>query len=146
MTFDLHKLRLLRELKHRGTLSAVAAALSYSPSSVSQQLSQLEAQVGLPLLEPVGRRVRLTPQAEILVGHTEAVLEQLERAEADIAASLAGPTGRLRIACYQTAAFALAPNALTCCATPTRDYGSTSPRPSPSRPFPPCSPTTSTWS
>ncbi|MEU1372205.1 LysR substrate-binding domain-containing protein [Streptomyces triculaminicus] len=113
MTFDLHKLRLLRELKHRGTLSAVAAALSYSPSSVSQQLSQLEAQVGLPLLEPVGRRVRLTPQAEILVAHTEAVLEQLERAEADLATSLAGLTGRLRIACYQTAAFALAPNALT---------------------------------
>ncbi|MFI9203050.1 LysR family transcriptional regulator [Streptomyces sp. NPDC053048] len=111
--FDLHKLRLLRELKHRGTLAAVAAALSYSPSSVSQQLSQLEAQAGVPLLEPVGRRVRLTPQAEILVGHTEAVLERLERAEADIAASLTGLTGILRIACYQSAAFALAPHLLT---------------------------------
>jgi DNA-binding transcriptional LysR family regulator len=85
--FDLHRLRLLRELKHRGTLAAVAAALSYAPSSVSQQLSQLEAEVGVRLLEPVGRRVRLTEQAEILVAHTEAVLERLERAEADIATS-----------------------------------------------------------
>ncbi|OLZ74732.1 LysR family transcriptional regulator [Streptomyces sp. IMTB 2501] len=110
--FDLHRLRLLRELKHRGTLAAVAAALSYAPSSVSQQLSQLEAEVGVPLLEPVGRRVRLTEQAEILVAHTEAVLERLERAEADIAASLSDLTGTLRIASFQTAALALVPTAL----------------------------------
>ncbi|MEV0261420.1 LysR substrate-binding domain-containing protein [Streptomyces sp. NPDC050617] len=111
--FDLHRLRLLRELKHRGTLAAVAAALSYSPSSVSQQLSQLEAEVGVPLLEPVGRRVRLTEQAEILVAHTEAVLERLERAEADIAASLTDLSGSLRVATFQTAALTLVPAALT---------------------------------
>lgn len=110
--FDLHRLRLLRELKHRGTLAAVAAALSYAPSSVSQQLSQLEAEVGVPLLEPVGRRVRLTEQAEILVAHTEAVLARLERAEADIAASLTELTGTVRIAAFQTAALALVPAAL----------------------------------
>ncbi|WP_171166974.1 LysR substrate-binding domain-containing protein [Streptomyces sp. I05A-00742] len=110
--FDLHRLRLLRELKHRGTLAAVAAALSYSPSTVSQQLSQLETEVGVKLLEPVGRRVRLTDQAEILVAHTEAVLERLERAEADIATSLAGLTGSLRVAAFQTAALALVPGAL----------------------------------
>ncbi|MEO5874347.1 MAG: LysR substrate-binding domain-containing protein [Streptosporangiaceae bacterium] len=110
---DLHRLRLLRELKHRGTLAAVAAALSYSPSSISQQLSLLEAEVGVPLLEPVGRRVRLTPQAEILVGHTEALLERLERAEADVAASLTRLTGTLRVASFQTAALALVPPALT---------------------------------
>ncbi|MEU6658791.1 LysR family transcriptional regulator [Streptomyces sp. NPDC046821] len=110
--FDLHRLRLLRELKHRGTLAAVAAALSYAPSSVSQQLSLLEAEVGVPLLEPVGRRVRLTEQAEILVAHTEAVLERLQRAEADIAGSLTDLTGTLRIASFQTAALALVPAAL----------------------------------
>ncbi|ARX84490.1 MULTISPECIES: LysR substrate-binding domain-containing protein [Streptomyces] len=111
--YDLHRLRLLRELKHRGTLAAVAAALSYSPSTVSQQLSQLEAEAGVPLLEPVGRRVRLTAQAEILVAHTEAVLERLERAEADIAASLPGLTGAVRVAAFQTAALALVPDALS---------------------------------
>ncbi|MER0479692.1 LysR substrate-binding domain-containing protein [Streptomyces sp. Edi2] len=110
---DLHRLRLLRELKHRGTLAAVAAALSYSPSSVSQQLSVLEAEAGVALLEPVGRRVRLTEQAEILVAHTEVLLERLERAEADIAASLAAVTGTLRVAAFQTAVLALVPPALT---------------------------------
>ncbi|MFI1016824.1 LysR substrate-binding domain-containing protein [Streptomyces sp. NPDC020965] len=111
--FDLHRLRLLRELKHRGTLAAVAAALSYSPSSVSQQLSQLESEVGVPLLEPVGRRVRLTEQGEILVAHTEAVLERLEQAEAEIAASLVDLTGTLRVASFQTAALSLVPAALS---------------------------------
>ncbi|KNB50563.1 LysR family transcriptional regulator [Streptomyces caatingaensis] len=113
MTYDLHRLRLLRELKHRGTLAAVAAALSYSPSTVSQQLSRLEAETGVRLLEPAGRRVRLTAQAEILVAHTEAVLERLERAEADIAASATGLTGTLRVAAFQTAALVLLPAALT---------------------------------
>ncbi|MEV5827306.1 LysR family transcriptional regulator [Spirillospora sp. NPDC052242] len=110
---DLHRLRLLRELKHRGTLAAVAEALAYSPSTISQQLAVLEREAGVPLLEPVGRRVRLTPQAEILVAHTEAVLERLERAEADLAASLEGLTGTLRVAAFQTAALALVPDALS---------------------------------
>ena len=92
--YDVHRLRLLLELSRRGTLSAVAAALSYSPSTISQQLSQLEVEVGTPLLEPAGRRVRLTPQAEILVSHAETVLRQLEAAETAVARSLAELTGR----------------------------------------------------
>jgi DNA-binding transcriptional LysR family regulator len=110
--YNLRRLQILRELKHRGTLAAVAAALSYSPSTVSQQLSLLEKEVGAPLLAPHGRRVRLTPQAEILVSHTEAVLRRLDRAAADIAASLAEVTGTLRVAGFQTAALALLPRAL----------------------------------
>ncbi|HEY2262071.1 MAG TPA: LysR family transcriptional regulator, partial [Streptosporangiaceae bacterium] len=73
---DLHRLRLLRELKHRGTLAAVADALAYTPSAISQQLSVLEAEAGVPLLERAGRRLRLTPAAERLVEHTEAILER----------------------------------------------------------------------
>ena len=86
---DVHRLRLLRELDRRGTLAAVARALSYSPSAISQQLSQLETETGVALLEPAGRGVRLTPQARILVEHTEVILKQLEEAEADLRASLA---------------------------------------------------------
>lgn len=110
--YDLHRLRVLRELKYRGTLAEVARALSYSPSSISQQLTLLEAEVGVPLLDPVGRRVRLTEQAEILVAHAEAVLRQLEMAEADIAKSLVEIGGALHVAAFQTAALTLIPHAL----------------------------------
>jgi DNA-binding transcriptional LysR family regulator len=44
---DLRRLRLLRELARRGTITAVAEALSYSPSpAVSQQLTALEKETG----------------------------------------------------------------------------------------------------
>jgi hypothetical protein len=46
---DAHRLRLLRELRHRGTLAAVARALGYSPSTISHQLAVLERKAGVPL-------------------------------------------------------------------------------------------------
>jgi len=110
---DVHRLRLLRELDRRGTLAAVARALSYSPSAVSQQLSQLEAETGVALLEPVGRGVRLTAQARILVAHTEVILEQLEEAEAELRASLTEVRGTLRVASFQSVLLALVPDVLT---------------------------------
>ena len=116
---DLRRLRLLRELKIRGTLADVAAALSYSPSSVSQQLALLEKEVGVELLRKTGRRVVLTPQAEVLVTHTAELLETLERAEADLAASLTTVSGTVRVAVFQSAALALMPDALTAI---IRDY------------------------
>ncbi|AOS63895.1 LysR substrate-binding domain-containing protein [Actinoalloteichus hymeniacidonis] len=110
---DLHRLRLLRELSRRGTLAAVAKALSYTPSAISQQLTRLEEEVGVPLREQVGRKVRLTAQGEILVAHTEAVLERLERAESELAASMTELTGTLRIAAFQTTMLSLVPEALS---------------------------------
>ncbi|NGY59988.1 LysR family transcriptional regulator [Lentzea sp. NEAU-D13] len=110
---DLRRLRLLRELARRGTIAAVAEALSYSPSAVSQQLAALEKETGVRLLEPAGRRVRLTAQADLLVTHTEVLLEEMERAEAALAQSLGENVGTLRVAAFQTAVLALVPNALT---------------------------------
>ena len=110
---DVRRLRLLRELKIRGTLAEVAAALQYSPSSVSQQLALLEKEVGVELLRKTGRRVQLTPQAEVLVAHTAQLLETLDQAEADLAASLTTVTGTVRIAVFQSAALALMPGTLT---------------------------------
>ncbi len=110
---DVRRLRLLRELKIRGTIAEVASALNFSPSSVSQQLSVLEQETGVELLRKVGRRVQLTPQAEILVGHTDALLDTLERAEADLGASLTTVSGTIRVAVFQSAALALMPVALS---------------------------------
>jgi DNA-binding transcriptional LysR family regulator len=110
---DVRRLRLLRELKIRGTLAEVAAALQYSPSSVSQQLALLEKEAGVELLRKTGRKVQLTPQAEVLVAHTAQLLETLEQAEADLAASLTTVSGTVRIAVFQSAALALMPDTLT---------------------------------
>jgi len=63
---DPRKLHLLRELAQRGTIAAVAEALSFTPSAVSQQLSALEREAGVPLLERTGRTVALTPAGHLL--------------------------------------------------------------------------------
>ncbi|MBT2448734.1 LysR family transcriptional regulator [Streptomyces sp. ISL-43] len=109
---DVRRLRLLRELARRGTIAAVAEALSFSPSAVSQQLGVLEREAGLPLLERTGRRVRLTPAGQNLVRHAEAVLELLEQADADLAEARSGLAGALRIGSFPTATRAIVPAAL----------------------------------
>ncbi|MEU8616014.1 LysR family transcriptional regulator, partial [Actinoplanes sp. NPDC048791] len=56
---DLRRLRLLRELRDRGTVTAVGSALHMTSSAVSQQLALLAKDVGAPLLEPHPPPVRL---------------------------------------------------------------------------------------
>ena len=99
---DLRRLRLLRELNERGTIAAVADALQFTPSAVSQQLAQLEREAGVPLLERQGRGVRLTDAALMLVEHAEALLERAELAEAELAAAAGTVAGRGRIAGFQS--------------------------------------------
>src|SRR4051794_16900640 len=94
---ELRRLRLLRELNERGTIAAVADALRYTPSAVSQQLTTLEREAGVPLIEPAGRGVRLTDAALVLVEHADALLARAALAEADLAAAAGTVTGIGRI-------------------------------------------------
>ncbi len=109
---DVRKLRLLRELAHRATIAAVAEALCYTPSAVSQQLAALEREAGVPLLQRTGRRVTLTPAGAALAEQTEAVLALLEQASATLAAARAGLTGPLKIGAFPTAVRTILPAAL----------------------------------
>jgi DNA-binding transcriptional LysR family regulator len=95
-------------LHARGTIAAVADALQFTPSAVSQQLAVLEREAGLPLLERAGRGVRLTDAALVLVDHAETLLEGAERAEAELAAATGRIAGRGRIASFQSVAFHVA--------------------------------------
>ncbi|MCM2579276.1 LysR family transcriptional regulator [Streptomyces meridianus] len=110
---DVRRLRLLRELSLRGTIAAVADALAFTPSAVSQQLSALEREAGVALLERTGRRVVLTPAGRNLVRHAEVVLERLEQASAELVDARRGLAGPLRIGTFPTAARAIVPTALT---------------------------------
>lgn len=109
---DVNRLRMLVELSRRGTLSAVADALSYSKATVSQQLAALERDVGVPLLRRVGRGVQFTPQGNVLVAEAIGILDQLEHARVAVAESLTEVTGTVRVAVFQSAAHSLLPRAL----------------------------------
>jgi DNA-binding transcriptional LysR family regulator len=105
---ELRRLRLLRELHERGTIAAVADALQFTPSAVSQQLALLEREAGVRLLERAGRGVRLTDAALTLVQHAEALLERAAAAEADLSAAAGTVAGRVRIAGFESVALNLA--------------------------------------
>ncbi|MGI5164999.1 LysR family transcriptional regulator [Spirillospora sp. CA-253888] len=100
---DLMRLRVLRELKQRGTVGAVAEALAYSPSAVSQQLAQLQKEVGVAVVERVGRRLRLTTAGEVLAAHAETLLAAAERAEEEALAAVGRVAGTVRVIGFQTA-------------------------------------------
>ena len=57
------RLKVLRVVADRGTVSAAAEHLGYTASAVSHQMRTLSRDLGVALLEPDGRRVRLTPAA-----------------------------------------------------------------------------------
>lgn len=91
---QLNRLALLRELAARGTITAVAESLAYTPSAVSQQLSALERDLGVTLLERRGRGVVLTAAGQALADGAAGVFAAAEAAtSAAVAAaeSLVGP-------------------------------------------------------
>jgi DNA-binding transcriptional LysR family regulator len=99
---DVRRLQLLRELAARGTVTATAEALHLTTSAVSQQLGALSRQVGAPLLEPDGRRVRLTEAARLLLVHADVIVARLEAAQAELTAYAQGAAGQVRVAAFAT--------------------------------------------
>jgi DNA-binding transcriptional LysR family regulator len=106
------RLRVLREVAYRGSLSAAAEALSYTQSAISQQIATLEAETGMALLERHHRGVTLTAAGQTLVGHAEGILARLDAAEASLAAIAGLRGGRLRMASFPTAGATLMPLAI----------------------------------
>ena len=103
------RLRLLVELSHLKTMSAVGQATGYSTSGVSHQIATLEREAGARLVERHGRGVLLTPAGRRLVVHSRPILEALAAAEADLV-ERDSPTGVVRVAAFTSAiAFVVLP-------------------------------------
>ena len=94
---DLRRLHVLRAVAHYGTVTAAARALHFTPSAASQQVRQLARDLGVDLLEPQGRGVRLTPAAESLLAHADAIQARWDQAELDLRADHGAPSGVLRV-------------------------------------------------
>jgi DNA-binding transcriptional LysR family regulator len=99
---DLRRLRVLRAVAHYGTITAAAEALHFTTSAASQQIRQLGRDLGVTLLEPQGRRVRLTPAARRLLAHADAIETRWEQAEIDLRTGNE-PAGTLRLCGIPTA-------------------------------------------
>jgi DNA-binding transcriptional LysR family regulator len=106
---ELRRLRLFAAVVEAGSMSAAASALSYSTSSVSEQIAALERDVGMQLLERAPRGVRLTAAGELLADRAEQILAQVAALQAELD-DLAGlRTGQLRAGAFSTAGAMLLP-------------------------------------
>lgn len=109
---DVAQLGLLRELADRGSITAVAIPTGRTPSAVSQQLKSLQRQVGLPLVERVGRGVQLTDAGLALADGAVHLATALAEAEAAWQRYQGDMAGGVRLALFFSAAELLLPGLL----------------------------------
>lgn len=95
-------MQVLLELSRSGSMREVADVLGTTTSGVSQQIAALAREVGTALVEPEGRRVRLTPAGRRLAAHAQTVLAAVEAARLDLDPT-AEPAGTVRTAGFSSA-------------------------------------------
>lgn len=100
---DLAALTSLQAVATHGSVVGAADALGFTPSAISQQVKRLEKQVGVALLERVGRGVMLTGQGLRLVDEGSRLLSDLEELESGVHRDAGRVAGRLRVAAFSTA-------------------------------------------
>ncbi|WP_410640958.1 LysR substrate-binding domain-containing protein [Amycolatopsis sp. lyj-346] len=109
---DAHRLAVLAEVAHAGSIAAAAKRLAFTPSAVSQQLAKLERDVGARLLGRHARGVTLTPVGEALLAHAEAIVGELRTAERTVRALLEEEPAQLTVGTFASAGMTLVPAAL----------------------------------
>jgi DNA-binding transcriptional LysR family regulator len=109
---DLRRLQVLAAVVDTGSVTAAATRLGYTPSSVSQQLSVLERETGVPLIEKNGRGIRPTEAGVLLAEHAEGVLRAVSAAETAMTDLREGRSGRVRVMSFTSAGDTLLPTAV----------------------------------
>ena len=82
-------------------MRAVADAQHLTTSTVSQQIAALAKETGAQLIEPEGRRVRLTPAGQRLADHAVTILAAIDAARLDLDPD-AEPAGTVRVGGFAT--------------------------------------------
>ncbi len=111
---DPQRLRLLVELRRRGSISAAADACRMGQPSATKHLKTLEAAVGERLVERNGRASRLTEAGEVVALHAQRVLDTLDAMQAELAALRGAEVGRLSLAASTTPGSYVLPSILEC--------------------------------
>ncbi len=108
----LNQLRTFLAVADRGSVRAAADELVVTQAAVSAALGALQKSLGLQLLRPDGRGLRLTDAGEAYAGYVRRILGLLDEAGRAAAAAADPDRGELRIAAVTTAAEQLVPGLL----------------------------------
>src|SRR4051812_14140953 len=111
---DPSRLRLLVEVKRRGSISAAADVCRMGQPSATKHLQTLEAAVGDKLVERHGRASRLTEAGEVVAAHAQRVLDTLEGMHEELRALRGAERGTLALAASTTPGSYVLPSILQC--------------------------------
>ena len=111
--FDVQALRVVRAIADEGSITAAAASLGYSQPALSQQMKRLEQRLGVPVIERVGRSVRLTEAGRVLARHAPAVTTALDAAAGELAELRGLRAGRVRLIAFPSASPTVVPRLLS---------------------------------
>ena len=99
---EVHQLRYFCAVARMGSFTRAAAEEGVAQPSLSQQILKLEAEMGAPLFERLGRSVRLTQCGELLLPQAHAILRQFADARHSVQGMLTGVQGRLKVGSIPT--------------------------------------------
>jgi DNA-binding transcriptional LysR family regulator len=112
MALQLVHLQTLRAVARHGSFSRAARELHLTQPAVSMQVRQLERELGVPLLERLGKRAFPTKAGEVLLAHAGRALRELE-AGVEVIQQLRGiVAGRIRLGTSASFSIYLLPPAL----------------------------------
>jgi LysR family cyn operon transcriptional activator len=109
---ELRHLRYFQAVAEEHSFRRAAERLFISQPALSQQIRQLEEELGVPLFDRIGKRVRPTAAGELLLGYARRVLHELDEAQRALAEFEGLARGTLALAVVQTVNSYLIPAAL----------------------------------
>lgn len=107
MHITLRHLRIFEAVARHGSISRAAGELHLTQPAVSMQMKQLEEQIGLPLVEQIGRRICLTEAGQTLRVHARDIAGRMANLNAAMVQFRGLERGLLRLAVVSTANYFL---------------------------------------
>ncbi|HWQ12235.1 MAG TPA: transcriptional regulator CynR [Roseiflexaceae bacterium] len=114
---ELRQLRYFLTVAEEGHFTRAAERLYISQPALSQQIRQLEAELGAVLLDRAGRRVRLTDSGEVVAHYARRALQELDAAQVALGELAGLRRGSLAVGVVQTVNAYLMPRAVAAFAT-----------------------------
>ncbi|ALL39286.1 LysR family transcriptional regulator [Serratia marcescens] len=119
MNYSLKQLRVFVAIARHGSFSRAGEAIGLTQSAVSHSVKELEAEVGVRLLDRTTREVVLTDAGLRLANRVERLLDELQTTLLDVRSFGVQRSGTVRVATSQTISAHLMPQ---CIAAGEREY------------------------
>jgi len=112
MNYSLKQLRVFVAIARHGSFSRAGEAIGLTQSAVSHSVKELEAEVGVRLLDRTTREVALTDAGLRLANRGERLLDELQAALLDARSFGVQRSGTVRVATSQTISAHLMPQCI----------------------------------